>query len=197
MEEVSRKINDEHWEANAVLSTKLEIFTYAQCYGFLSHKDCLSCYSETRTRLPKCLPSNSACIYLDGCFFRYDTYNFFKESLNEKHDSVKCSLSTNVSKDVYMGKEFQEKVFKVIENVTDLAVLNKGFALSGERGLEAVYAMAQCWMTDCLALLHVSLLFYCLVSLLSSRYFIDPSTMTAFPVSLVTEWYFKNLNVPH
>lgn len=148
MEEVSRKINDEHWGANAVLSTKPEIFTYAQCYGFLSHKDCLSCYSETRTRLPKCLPSNSARIYLDGCFFRYDSYNFFKESLNEKHDYVKCSLPTNVSKDVYIGKEFQEKVFKVIENVTDLAVLNKGFALSGERGgLEAVYAMAQCWMT--------------------------------------------------
>ncbi|XP_023908140.2 cysteine-rich receptor-like protein kinase 42 [Quercus suber] len=148
MEEVSRKINDEHWGTNAVLSTKPEIFTYAQCYGFLSHKDCLSCYSQTRTRLPKCLPSNSARIYLDGCFFRYDTYNFFKESLNEKHDYVKCSLPTNVSKDGYIGKEFQEEVFKVIENVTELAVLNKGFALSGERGgLEAVYAMAQCWMT--------------------------------------------------
>ena len=114
-----------------------------------------------------------ACIYLDGCFFRYHTYNFFKESLNEKHVYVKCSLPTKVSKDVHMGKEFQEKVF--IENVTDFAMLNKGFALSRERkGLEAIHAMAQCWMTDCLALLHVSLLFYCLVSLISFCYFIDP-----------------------
>ena len=88
---------------------------------------------------------------------------------------MKCSLPINVSKDVYIGKEFQEKVFKVIENVTNLAVLNKGFALLRERGgLEVVYAMAQCWMTDCLALLHMSLLFYCLVSLISSCYFLDP-----------------------
>jgi hypothetical protein len=148
MDEVSRRFNEYNWGANAVVLSNPEVFTYAQCYGFLSHKDCLACFSEIRTKLPKCLPSNSGRIYLDGCFLRYDNYNFFAEALNEKHDTVKCGSLTEVNKDKSIGKEFGKIVYKALENVTEIAVANKGFALTVERGgLEAIYAMAQCWMT--------------------------------------------------
>uniref|UniRef100_A0A2N9J1G5 Protein kinase domain-containing protein n=1 Tax=Fagus sylvatica TaxID=28930 RepID=A0A2N9J1G5_FAGSY len=148
MEEVSKRVKEFHWGSNSIVLSKPHVFTYAQCYGFLSHEDCLACYNETRTKLPKCLPNNSARIYLDGCFLRYDTYSFFTEALNEKHDTVKCGLPTDVSKDKYIEVEFGKRIDQVVRNVIDTAVANEGYALKGGRGgVEAVYAMAQCWKT--------------------------------------------------
>ena len=148
MEEVSKRVKEFHWGSNSIVFSKPHVFTYAQCYGFLSHEDCLACYHETWTKLPKCLPNNSARIYLDGCFLRYDTYSFFTEALNEKHDTVKCGLPMDVSKDKYIEVEFGKRIDQVVRNVIDTAVANEGYALKGGRGgVEAVYAMAQCWKT--------------------------------------------------
>lgn len=130
-----------------MVSPKPEFFTLAQCYDFLSHTDCLACYFESRKKLLKCSPEQSARIYLDGCFFRYDNYSFFSEAVDEERDTVKCASPKGVWKEKYIGKEFAKVVDQVIMNVTEMAVRNEGFAVAGLRGGDAVYAMAQCWMT--------------------------------------------------
>ncbi|XP_038682872.1 cysteine-rich receptor-like protein kinase 1 isoform X2 [Tripterygium wilfordii] len=124
------------------------IYGMAQCHRDLSPVDCQVCFSEGRVKLPKCLPSSSARIFLDGCFLRYDNYSFFNEATDPKYDYVNCSSSKEVLTDKSLLMDFNSKVAQVIKNVTETAVVNKGFAVSEVRGgVVAVYALAQCWTT--------------------------------------------------
>lgn len=118
------------------------MYGLAQCFQDLSHTDCLLCYAACRTKLPRCLPSISARIYLDGCFLRYDNYSFYKEATNPLIDTVNCSSKYGVVVDEVAKEEFLENVGFVIGNVTRGAVGNKGFAVAEVKG---VYALAQCW----------------------------------------------------
>ncbi|WP_284123590.1 hypothetical protein, partial [Klebsiella pneumoniae] len=59
--------------------------------------DLLLCYAASRTRLPRCLPGKSGRIYLDGCFLRYDIYDFFNETTDSKEDKVNCSSSIGLA----------------------------------------------------------------------------------------------------
>lgn len=118
------------------------MYGLAQCFQDLSHTDCLLCYAACRTKLPRCLPSISARIYLDGCFLRYDNYSFYKEATNRLIDTVNCSSKYGVVVDEVAKEEFLENVGFVIGNVTRGAVGNKGFAVAEVKG---VYALAQCW----------------------------------------------------
>jgi hypothetical protein len=146
MDKISQEVNESGWAAQSVTSSVPEIFTYAQCYDFLSHNDCIACHSESRTELPRCLPANSARIFLDGCYLRYDNYSFFDEAIDEDRDMVKCGNPDGVTGDQYIGREFAKRVRQVVQNVTKTAVRRMGFAVAGEKGgVEAVYAMAQCW----------------------------------------------------
>jgi hypothetical protein len=148
MEKVSKEVNESRWAAQSVTSPAPEIFTYAQCYDFLSHDDCVACHSESRTELPRCLPANSARIYLDGCYLRYDNYSFFEEAVDKYRDMVKCGNPGGVTRDQYIGREFANRVRQVVHNVAKTAVRGVGFAaVSQKGGVEAVYAVAQCWTT--------------------------------------------------
>ncbi|CAA2976231.1 cysteine-rich receptor kinase 42, partial [Olea europaea subsp. europaea] len=86
----------------------------------LSHDDCLQCYTASRTRLARCLPAVRGCIFLDGCFLRYDNYSFFGEVVDPNWDRQNCNSSIVAS-----------------------AVLNDGYVA----GLRGVYGLANCWRT--------------------------------------------------
>lgn len=76
MEILSQIITTNHHGHHTLNSTS-PIYGLAQCFNDLSHTDCLLCYAAARTKIPRCLPSLSARIFLDGCFLRYDIYCFF------------------------------------------------------------------------------------------------------------------------
>ncbi|KAK7839901.1 cysteine-rich receptor-like protein kinase 42 [Quercus suber] len=143
MESLSQLVNTNHWGTNFVNSTP-PMYGLAQCFQDLSHTDCLLCYAASRTKLPRCLPSISARIYLDGCFLRYDNYSFYQEATNPLIDTVNCSSKYGVEVDEVSKVEFVKNVGVLIENVTKAAVGNKGFAVAEVKG---VYALAQCWKT--------------------------------------------------
>jgi hypothetical protein len=144
MESLSQLVTDNHWGTHFVNSTP-PMYGLAQCLQDLSDIDCQLCYAASRTKLPRCLPSTSACIYLDGCFLRYDNYSFYRESVNPLIDTVNCSSESGLVVDEVARVEFVNSVGFVIENVTRTAVTNGGFGLAEVKG--SVYALAQCWKT--------------------------------------------------
>ncbi|XAR58208.1 Non-specific serine/threonine protein kinase [Bertholletia excelsa] len=138
MEVLSEKVTADGWGIYSVNSST-PFYGLAQCYEDLSHTDCLLCYAVSRTRIPHCLPSTSARLYLDGCFIWYDNYNFLNESTDPVHDLANYSSDTvDLAKDVV----FKRRVGQLIENVTEAASLGRGFAVREVQGLPG---LAQCW----------------------------------------------------
>ncbi|XP_031287769.1 cysteine-rich receptor-like protein kinase 1 [Pistacia vera] len=124
------------------------IYGLAQCHEDLSSTDCELCFAAARTKVPRCLPSESARIFLDGCFLRYDDYDFFKETIDPVYDTVNCSSPTGLLADDSLHKQFEAKLGELITNVTRQAKSNEGFAVAeGKGGVVSVYALAQCWAT--------------------------------------------------
>ncbi|KAI3981511.1 hypothetical protein MKX01_007438, partial [Papaver californicum] len=123
------------------------IYALANCMKDLSNTECLLCFAESRTRLPRCIPSVSGRVYLDGCFLRYDNYSFFGEAVDKKHDKVVCGKPfSSIAKQDYSKLELTQSVNELIHNVTRIAIENNGFGVSDIRsGLATVYSMAQCW----------------------------------------------------
>ncbi|XP_058188201.1 cysteine-rich receptor-like protein kinase 42 [Rhododendron vialii] len=145
MELLSQQVYTNNWGHTAVNSTGvIPIYALAHCHDDLPHTDCLLCYAVARTRLPHCLPALSGRVYLDGCFLRYDRYDFFGESVDPVRDSVNCTDSGRRGGGVARGAEFNSSVGDLIDNVTQTAVANGGFAAGEVKG---VFGLAVCWKT--------------------------------------------------
>ncbi|KAG8481694.1 hypothetical protein CXB51_026573 [Gossypium anomalum] len=143
MKELSDGISNNHF-ASYRLNSSLPMYGLTQCYEDLKQTDCLLCYAEARTRIPRCLP-RSARIFLDGCFLRYDyNNNFFQEAVSSV-DTVNCSTNN-----VTMYREvnnrrvnlFETNVEYAVGNVTSIALRKGRF---GTVGVDGIYALAQCW----------------------------------------------------
>ncbi|EXB90356.1 Cysteine-rich receptor-like protein kinase 42 [Morus notabilis] len=153
MQAISDQINRNQWGEANVTSPPPEIYAFAQCHDDLSPSDCSACFAASRTMLPKCLPSVSARIFLDGCFLRYDNYSFHGESVGvdgagDDRDVSKCGPPSAVAGDEFLRSEFAKKVKDVVGVLAETAAINGGFAVGEDRGGVAdVYAMAQCWKT--------------------------------------------------
>ncbi|KAG7543985.1 Protein kinase-like domain superfamily [Arabidopsis thaliana x Arabidopsis arenosa] len=132
MHSLSLKLTTRRFATESLNSTP-SIYALIQCHHDLSPSDCQLCYAIARTRLPRCLPSSSARIFLDGCFLRYETYEFYDESVSNTSDSYSCSNDTVL--DPLFG-------FQVSETAARVAVRKGGFGVAGESG---VHALAQCW----------------------------------------------------
>ncbi|XP_071713970.1 cysteine-rich receptor-like protein kinase 2 [Rutidosis leptorrhynchoides] len=126
-------------------------FGLAQCYGDLSTEDCILCYTEARKVVPHCYPSNGGRIYLDGCFTRFQTYNFFEEYTGPD-DTYVCGNETRKS------MAFQDTVKLAMSNAVTNALRNKEYfgkdqmLVSGNGNWngnvnEFVYVLANCWGT--------------------------------------------------
>ncbi|PIN21832.1 Serine/threonine protein kinase [Handroanthus impetiginosus] len=142
MEVISQRVTASKWGNYAINSTNASVYGLAQCYGDLSHDDCLQCYAASRTRLPRCLPAFGGRIFLDGCFLRYDNYGFFNESVDAALDKVNCNSSLGAASGVDL--DFRKNVEELIDNVTARAVVNGGYAVMGNKG---VFGLAECWNT--------------------------------------------------
>ncbi|KAF4381585.1 hypothetical protein F8388_021213 [Cannabis sativa] len=147
-EGLAQAINTSHWATHFDNTTNalLPMYGLAQCHQDLSNMDCLLCYAASRTRLPRCLPSVSARIYLDGCFLRYDNYSFYNESTDPVRDSYNCSSVSAPLDGSISRSKFAAEVRFVIGNATMAATAANGTGFGVAAG-EGVYALAQCWKT--------------------------------------------------
>ncbi|KAB2609321.1 cysteine-rich receptor-like protein kinase 42 [Pyrus ussuriensis x Pyrus communis] len=143
---ISNNVNAKRWGEYIITSPAPEVYALAQCYDDLSPTECSACFAVSRTKLPLCLPSTSARIYLDGCFLGYDDHEFSHQAVDDEYKNVNCG-SSRIDASKSRTKEFARKVEGVIRNVTELAVSQGGFGVFGKSGVESVYALAQCWKT--------------------------------------------------
>ncbi|KAK0591068.1 hypothetical protein LWI29_035236 [Acer saccharum] len=118
-----------------------KVYMLSQCMEDLSNIECESCFYQVYHLLQHCLPSNGGRVYLDGCFARFENYNFFKE-VNGPADSKRCG------NDIEQEGEFKELVERVTMKMVKKAPGNSGFAEGQENtnGLSA-YGIATCWKT--------------------------------------------------
>ncbi|KAJ6302008.1 hypothetical protein OIU77_016168 [Salix suchowensis] len=143
METLSQLITTSHFATyNLNYSSTSTFYALAQCHQDLSQTDCLLCYAASRTKLPRCLPSLSSRIYLDGCFLRYDNYSFYQESVSSSFDTFNCGDEYFHAGGGGNYLEFSTGVGDAVGNVTVQAVENGGFAVVKVSG---IYALAQCW----------------------------------------------------
>ncbi|KAF8051911.1 hypothetical protein N665_1651s0003 [Sinapis alba] len=140
MQSLSSKLTTRHFATQSINSPSsnyktqtTSVFALVQCHNDLSPSDCQLCYAIARTRIPRCLPSSSARIFLDGCFLRYETYEFYDESISAASDRYSCSNYTVL--DPQFG-------IRISEMAVRAAVRQGGFGVAGESG---VHALAQCW----------------------------------------------------
>ncbi|KAK1301479.1 Cysteine-rich receptor-like protein kinase 2 [Acorus calamus] len=115
-------------------------YVLAQCYGDLSLFDCVLCYTEAHTVLSKCYPFNAGRIYLDGCFMRFNSYNFFDE-FTGPYDKAVCGNATTAQ-----------------DGVRFATMVKQGYARASVTAQgESAYVLANCWRTinrsDCAACL--------------------------------------------
>ncbi|KAF6166312.1 hypothetical protein GIB67_038172 [Kingdonia uniflora] len=124
-------------------------YILSECMDDLSPADCLLCFSELRRILPQCLLStNSARIYLDGCFLRYENYEFYGEFLDKEHDAVVCNSVKVVNVTLEKNLEIPEMAGQAVVQAISTATGNDGYGTSEVKiGMGSVYALAQCWKT--------------------------------------------------
>ncbi|KAF7135330.1 hypothetical protein RHSIM_Rhsim08G0174200 [Rhododendron simsii] len=150
MEHLSEKIMKQQWGFYSVSDPNAPVFGFAQCHKDLSEVDCQLCFAEARTKIPHCLPASRGRIYLEGCFIRYDDYEFYDESVNAMYDSDLCSGSNKRLKGREEGEDFGKRVEAAVMSVMEVALGSRvgGFG-SAEESSEApgAYALGQCWNT--------------------------------------------------
>lgn len=116
----------------------------SQCHGDLSSLDCVLCYAEARTILPKCFPNNGGRIYLDGCFMRAANYSFFSEYTGPE-DTTICGNKTS------KGRVFEQAARQGLLEAVTKAPENGGYAKISvpENGgsNRSAYVLANCWRT--------------------------------------------------
>ncbi|KAL6176692.1 hypothetical protein ACLB2K_053325 [Fragaria x ananassa] len=97
-------------------------------------RDCVLCYAEARTVLPKCYPYNGGRIFLDGCFMRSENYSFYEE-FRGPNDTAVCGNTTKKS------SLFEASARQAVLNIVRFALSNRGYARA--QGIE--YWLSDCW----------------------------------------------------
>ncbi|KAA3462644.1 cysteine-rich receptor-like protein kinase 3 [Gossypium australe] len=123
------------------------VYGFGECMKDLEQGDCNICFAQCKAQIMRCLPfqigTRGGRLFYDGCYLRYDDYNFFDESLSETDRTV-CA-----TKDVGLSNEtgFSANVMQLVRNLTVEAPKNDGFFVGsmGKGNNVSVYGLAQCW----------------------------------------------------
>ncbi|MBA0834548.1 hypothetical protein Goarm_006892 [Gossypium armourianum] len=124
-----------------------KVYGFGECMKDLDQGDCNICFAQCKAQIMRCLPfqigTRGGRLFYDGCYLRYDDYNFFDESLSETDRTV-CA-----TKDVGLSNEtgFRANVMQLVRNLTLEAPKNDGFFVGsmGKGNNVSVYGLAQCW----------------------------------------------------
>lgn len=117
--------------------------------GDLSKGDCDLCFAMCKTQILKCVPFQKATRggrnFFDGCYLRYDDFDFFGEALSPEDKAV-CGVRG------FQGNKtaFASNVVGLMRNLSVEAQKNNGFfvgfADGGNSNLNSTaYGLVQCW----------------------------------------------------
>lgn len=121
------------------------VFAFGECMKDLSIQDCGICFAECKTRVLKCPPFqrhiDGGRVFFDGCYLRYDGYNFFNESVSPQDMTVCGSEKFGGNWSVYKANTVE-----LVRNLSIEAPKNEGFFVGYVRKRNVtVYGLAQCW----------------------------------------------------
>lgn len=122
------------------------VYTFGECMKDLDQTDCNLCFAQCKTQILRCLPfqrgTRGGKLFYDGCYLRYDDYNFFNETLSSRDETV-CANG-----DFSGGNKtvFSANAMELVRNLSVQAVRNDGFFVGSVDGRNvSVYGLAQCW----------------------------------------------------
>ncbi|KAG2409364.1 Cysteine-rich receptor-like protein [Vigna angularis] len=136
-------------------SGNVTVYAMGECMKDLSQSDCNVCLAQCKTQLLSCLPfqkgTRGGRLFFDGCYLRYDDYNFFAESIGDQ-DTTVCgnsgSINGNSNNSVGASSShiYKANALELVTNLSEVAPKNDGFLVgSVERKNVSVYGLAQCW----------------------------------------------------
>ncbi|CAL1381210.1 unnamed protein product [Linum trigynum] len=122
------------------------VYAFGECMKDLDGRDCNVCFAQCKTQILRCLPFQRAVrggrLFYDGCYMRYDDYDFFNESSGPQ-DAAVCAPQNFSGGDLGV---YGAGAIALVRNLSELAVANDGFSVgSVERGNVSVFGLAQCW----------------------------------------------------
>ncbi|XVF43961.1 hypothetical protein PTKIN_Ptkin02bG0082600 [Pterospermum kingtungense] len=123
-----------------------KVYGYGECMDDLDQRDCNVCFAQCKTQILRCFPyqlgTRGGRLFYDGCYLRYDDYNFFNESLSVGDRTVCATKDVGSSNRTVFGAN----VMQLVRNLSVEAPKNDGFLVgSVSRGNVSVYGLAQCW----------------------------------------------------
>ncbi|KAI5352293.1 hypothetical protein L3X38_005184 [Prunus dulcis] len=121
------------------------VYAFGECMKDLSKQDCDVCFAQCKTQILRCLPFQKATrggrLFYDGCYLRYDDFNFFNQSLSAQDTSVCGRTGFGGNQSV-----FKDNALRLVRNLSFMAPKNDGFSVGFVgQGNETVYGLAQCW----------------------------------------------------
>ncbi|XP_050374145.1 cysteine-rich receptor-like protein kinase 3 [Argentina anserina] len=121
------------------------VYAFGECMRDLSQIDCNLCFAQCKTQILRCLPFQKATLggrlFYDGCYLRYDNFDFFNHSLSAEDKSVCGAESFGGNQRV-----FKANALELVRNLSLEAAKNDGFFVgSMDRENVTVYGLAQCW----------------------------------------------------
>ncbi|GAV62001.1 Pkinase domain-containing protein/Stress-antifung domain-containing protein [Cephalotus follicularis] len=121
------------------------VYAYGECMKDLDQTDCNLCFAQCKTQILKCLPFQLATRggqnFFDGCYLRYDAYDFFDESLSAQDRTVCADQDFQGNTTV-----FKDNAIELVKNLSVQALKNDGFFVGFvTTGNVTVYGLAQCW----------------------------------------------------
>lgn len=129
------------------------VYAFGECMKDLSKPDCDVCFARCKTRVIRCSPlQRGICggrIFFDGCYLRYDGYNFFNQSLSPQDMTLCGTKDFNFSSgenNNSNGSVYWDNTVELVRNLSAEAPKNEGFFVgSVSRRNVTVYGLAQCW----------------------------------------------------
>lgn len=124
------------------------VYGLAECWGGMNASVCEACVSYGKQAILQLCPNVSATAHLNGCFLRYETYNFYSKSPTNELGGFQllCNVQNTgdqKSPDAVINALLTRTVNKAISS-------NIGFSV---RSNNSVSSLAQCWryvnMKDC------------------------------------------------
>ncbi|TQD83175.1 hypothetical protein C1H46_031280 [Malus baccata] len=133
--------------ATAVTGTgNATVFAFGECMRDLSKQDCDLCFAQCKTKVLGCLPFQKGTLggrlFFDGCYLRYDDFDFFNQSLSPQDRTVCGDRDFGRNRTV-----FKDNALRLVRNLSSTSPKNDGFSAGfavGE-GNVSVYGLAQCW----------------------------------------------------
>lgn len=146
MDAISPLVATQRYGAVVNGTQNFTVYAFGECMKDLSQSDCNLCLAQCKTQVLSCLPfqkgTRGGRLFFDGCYLRYDDYNFFNESLSVQ-DTTVCG-----TRDFSGGDRgvYKANALELVRNLSVLAPKNDGFFVGSVNHKNVtVYGLAQCW----------------------------------------------------